>query len=100
MVFAADHYILRLYVSGSTARSIRAIGNLRRLCATHLAGRHDLEVIDIYQSPAATRSGQIVATPTLIRLEPKPVRRVVGDLSNQRRVLSALNIEPLRVENG
>jgi circadian clock protein KaiB len=100
MMFTADHYMLRLYVSGSTVRSIRAIGNLRKLCATYLPGRHELEVIDIYQSPEATRTGQIVAAPTLVRLEPKPVRRVIGDLSDLQRVLFALNIEPLGVEDG
>jgi circadian clock protein KaiB len=100
MTFAADRYVLRLYVSGSTARSTRAIGNLRTLCGLYLSGRYELEVIDIYQSPEAARAGQIVAAPTLIRLEPRPVRRVVGDLSNLPRVLSVLNIEPLGVESG
>jgi circadian clock protein KaiB len=99
-MLAADHYVLRLYVSGSTARSTRAIGNLRELCTTYLSGRYELEVIDIYQSPEATQSGQIVAAPTLVRLEPKPVRRVLGDLSNLPRVLSALDIESAGVESG
>lgn len=89
-----DHYVLRLYVTGSALRSLRAVDNARRLCAEYLAGRHDLEVIDIYQRPEASREGQIVAVPTLVRLHPAPERRVIGDLSDRAKVLAALVITP------
>jgi circadian clock protein KaiB len=84
----------QLYVSGSTARSARAIANMQRICEEHLVGRHTYEVIDVYQNPEATRRMQIIATPTLVKLEPEPSRRVVGDLSDKQRVLAGLNILP------
>lgn len=89
------HYILRLYVTGSTPRSTRAIENMRRICATYLQGHYDLEVIDIYQNPAAAVDHQIIAAPTLVKLLPLPLRRVVGDLSNTEKVLAGLEIEPM-----
>ncbi|SMH37996.1 circadian clock KaiB family protein [Azospirillum agricola] len=88
------HYTLRLYVTGSTPRSTRAIENLRRLCATHLEGRYDLEVIDIYRTPTAAVEQQIIAAPTLVKLLPLPPRRVVGDLSDGDKVLAGLGIRP------
>ncbi len=87
-------YVLRLYVTGSTPRSTRAIENMRRICATHLEGRYDLEVIDIYQNPEAAIDQQIIAAPTLVKLLPLPLRRVVGDLSNIEKVLAGLEIQP------
>lgn len=85
-------YVLRLYVSGTTARSARAIASMRRLCETHLKDQYELEVVDIYQNPAATRQDQIVAAPTLVRLLPAPLRRLIGDLSDRERVLAGLDI--------
>ncbi len=83
---------LRLYVSGNTSRSTRAIKNLRTLCDNHLAGAYALEVIDIYQNPGAAREAQIIAVPTLIKLKPLPVRLLIGDLSDTATLRSALGI--------
>ena len=88
------HYHLRLYVSGLTARSTDAIARTRAVCETHLPGRYTLEVIDIHQRPADARAEQIVATPTLVKTSPPPGRRLVGDLSDTRRVLDGLSILP------
>jgi circadian clock protein KaiB len=87
-------YVLRLYVTGSTARSTLAIINIRRVCKEHLNGRYTLEVIDIYQQPALARKAQIVAVPTLIKELPQPLRRLIGDLSNTARVLVGLDLQP------
>ena len=75
-------YVLRLYVAGATYRSRRAILRARQLCATELNGNFELKVIDVYQQPILARDGHIVATPTLVREFPKPVRRLIGDLAN------------------
>ncbi len=85
-------YRFKLFVSGSTPRSARAIGNLRKICQDCLDGRYTYEVIDVYQNPEATGLLQIIATPTLVKLSPEPPRRIVGDLSDRRRVLSGLSI--------
>jgi circadian clock protein KaiB len=77
-------YVLRLYVTGVTPTSARAIQRVRAICEEHLRDRYELEVIDIYQLPALARGEQIVATPTLIRVLPKPLRRYIGDLSNEK----------------
>ncbi len=87
-----EYYVLRLYVTGSTDRSTRAIEAARQICDTHLKGRHDLEVIDLYQHPEAAAQGQILAVPTLVRLLPAPLRRVIGDLSDRQRVLASLDL--------
>ena len=89
---AATH-VLRLYVAGTTARSARAIATARRLLEARLPGRYTLAVVDIYQDPEAARVHQIVAVPTLIRLRPLPLRRLIGDLSDESRVLSALGLD-------
>lgn len=75
-------HVLRLYVAGATARSRQALLRVRRLCETELKGRYELQVIDIYQQPIIARDGQILATPTLVREFPRPMRRLIGDLSN------------------
>jgi circadian clock protein KaiB len=85
-------YLLRLFVSGMTPRSTVAIARIKSICEEHLNGRYDLEVIDIYQQPDAAKVDQIVATPTLIKKLPAPLRRLVGDLSDKERVLLGLNI--------
>jgi circadian clock protein KaiB len=87
-----DRYVLRLYITGMTRRSMQAIANLKAVCEEYLIGRYDLEVIDIYQQPLLAKGDQIVATPTLIKELPVPVRRMVGDLSQQERVLVGLDI--------
>ena len=93
-----QHYVLRLYVTGSTPRSSAAITNIRKLCEEHLQGHYDLEVIDIYQQPILALGGQIIAAPTLIKQLPFPLRKVVGDLSNEKRVLVGLDLQPKTAE--
>src|SRR5271165_4112028 len=88
------NYRLRLIVAGSTHRSRRAIENLQRLCREHLSGRVDLEIIDIYQQPELAEKYKVIAAPTLVKLLPVPVRRIIGDLSQQDRVLRGLEIPP------
>jgi circadian clock protein KaiB len=85
-------YQLRLIVAGSTDRSRRAIENLRRACREHLGNAADIEIIDIYQQPDRAKAYNVVAAPTLVRLLPLPVRRIVGDLSRQDRLLQALEV--------
>ena len=88
----ADRYVLRLYVTGLTSRSARAVKNLQAICDEYLAGRYDLEVIDIYQQPVLTRGEQIIAAPTLIKKLPLPMRRIIGDMSNRDSVLLGLDL--------
>jgi circadian clock protein KaiB len=94
---ATDHdqsrYVLRLYVSGMTQRSSRAIANAKAICETHLHGRYDLEVIDVYQQPKLIQQDQIIAAPTLIRKLPLPLRRIVGDLADTEKTLVALDLK-------
>ena len=87
-------FLLRLYVAGATPASQRAIANLTRLCEDELQGRYTLEVIDIYQRPQLAADEQIIAAPTLVRLLPAPVARVVGDLSDKAKVLVGLDLRP------
>lgn len=89
---ARETYVLRLYITGTTPRSCMAVANIRSICEEHLAGRHDLEVIDIYQQPDEASAQQIIAAPTLIKQFPHPPKRLVGDLSDRERVLSILNL--------
>ena len=84
-------YILRLYVSGSSARSLKAVHNLKKICEEHLPD-YDLEVIDIYENPKAAREEQIIAAPTLVKKLPRPLRKFVGDLSNTQKILIGLDI--------
>jgi len=87
-------YRLRLYVAGQTPRSIAATANLRRVCETHLAGRYEIEVIDLLEHPERAAGDQILAIPTLVRRLPSPLKRIIGDLSNADKVLVGLEIEP------
>lgn len=89
---SAEPYVLRLYVAGATPRSLQAIIDARAICESHLADRYRLEVIDIYQRPGLARDDQIIAVPTLVRYQPAPLRRLVGDLSNPERVLTGLGL--------
>ena len=86
-------YVLRLYVAGATDRSQRAILRARRLCETQLKGNCELEVIDVYQQPILAHDGQIVATPTLVREFPQPVRRLIGNLSNTSGLFVGLDFD-------
>ena len=87
------HYLLRLYISGSTPHSTRAVANIRSLCEEHLPGRYELEVIDIYQQPEHAVLAQIIAAPTLIKRLPLPLRRFIGNMSDREKMLLALNID-------
>jgi circadian clock protein KaiB len=88
------HFVLKLYVSGMTPRSRRAIDNLQKLCGENLLGGYDLEIIDIYQQPGLAKGAQIVAAPTLVKTLPLPLRRVIGDLSDPGRILLVLGVAP------
>jgi circadian clock protein KaiB len=90
----AEVYVLRLFVAGSTPRSLRAIANIRAVCEQYLQGRYELEVFDVYQRPELAESEQIVAVPTLIKKLPLPLRQMVGDLSDIERVLTGLDLRP------
>lgn len=89
---AAERYVLKLYVTGATARSLRAITNIKAICEQYLKGRYDLEIVDIYRRPALLRRDQIVAVPTLIKKLPVPLRLLVGDLSRTEQVLQGLDL--------
>ena len=89
---ATVEWTLRLYVAGQTPRSVAALENLRSTCDQHLSGRYVLEVVDLLANPAIAREHQIVAIPTLVRLLPMPVRKLIGDLSDRQRLLSGLEL--------
>jgi circadian clock protein KaiB len=87
-------YILRLYIAGLTPRSTRAIKNVKGLCETYLKGRFELEVIDIYQQPHLAKGEQIIAAPTLIKKLPLPLRKLIGDMSDQEKFLIGIDLRP------
>ena len=86
-------YLLRLYVTGSTRKSLRAIANIKKICEEHLKGRYHLEVIDLYQQPSLAKGEQIIAVPTLVKKLPPPLRRIIGDMSSTERVLVGLDLK-------
>ena len=86
---------LRLYVAGQTPKSVTALDNLRRLCESHLAGRYEIEVIDLLVNPTLAAGDQILAVPTLVRKFPEPIRKIIGDLSNEGKVLVGLDVQPI-----
>ena len=90
-----EKYCLRLYVTGTTPKSIRAITNIKRICEAHLKGRYALEVIDIYQQPGLAKKEQIIAAPTLIKKLPLPLRKFIGDMTNSDRILLGLDLRPV-----
>lgn len=90
----ADTFVLRLYVAGQTPNSMAAFANLKKICEEHLAGRYEIEVIDLLENPHLARGDQILAIPTLVRKLPVPVRKIIGDLSNTERVLIGLDLLP------
>jgi circadian clock protein KaiB len=87
-------YELRLYIAGKTARSVTALANLKKYCEEHLKGQYKIEVIDLLVQPQLAEGDQIFAIPTLVRKVPEPIRKIIGDLSNEEKVLVGLNIIP------
>jgi circadian clock protein KaiB len=87
-------YLLRLYITGVTHRSTQALENIKKICEEHLHGRYKLEVIDLYQQPSLAAGEQIIAAPTLIKSLPLPLRRVIGTMSDEQRVLVGLDLRP------
>ena len=93
---SSQRYILRLYVTGITPRSLRAIENIKNICEVHLQGRYELEIVDIYQQPVLAKGDQIIAAPTLIKLLPLPLRRFIGDMSQKEKILLGLDLQSKR----
>lgn len=91
-MIAAERYVLRLYVTGLTPRSTRAIKAVRTVCEEHLCGQYDLEIIDVYQAPGRIMVDQIVAIPTLVKCRPGPMRYIVGDMSDRQRLIVGLGL--------
>jgi len=89
-----EKYVLRLYVTGMTPKSTRAIQNIKKICDEELHGRCDLEVIDIYQRPVLAQGEQIIATPTLVKKLPLPLRRFIGDMADAERIVLGLDLKP------
>lgn len=87
-----DRWMLRLYVAGQLPKSLRAFANLKKLCEKHLAGRYEIEIIDLLEHPSLARSDDILAVPTLVRRLPVPLRKLIGDLSDTERVLVGLRL--------
>ena len=88
----AKRYILRLYVAGTSPKSVRAIANVKKICEENLQGHYELQVIDLYQQPQLAQGEQILAAPTLIKKLPLPLRRIIGDMSSAERVLVGLDL--------
>jgi circadian clock protein KaiB len=91
-----EKWELRLYVAGKTTKSVAAISNLNKLCEEHLKGKYVIEVIDLLVHPQLAEGDQIFAIPTLVKKVPEPIRKIIGDLSNQEKVLVGLNIRPAK----
>lgn len=96
MVRKPQTWELRLYVAGKTTKSVAALQNLKKYCETHLAGQYTIEVIDLLAHPQLAEGDQIFAIPTLVRKVPEPIRKIIGDLSNEEKVLVGLNIRPVK----
>ena len=90
----SERYVLRLYIAGTTRASSESVATLRAICEQHLSGRYELAVVDVFQQPVLAKDEQIIAVPTLIKRLPSPLRRIVGDLSNEQRVLVGLDLKP------
>jgi circadian clock protein KaiB len=93
---AEKAYELRLYVAGKTTKSVTALANLKKYCEEHLKGRYKIEVVDLLEQPQLAEGDQIFAIPTLVRKVPEPIRKIIGDLSNEEKVLVGLNIIPAK----
>ena len=92
---ATNEYQLKLYVAGYTSKTRAAMQNLITICETHLAGRYRIEVIDLLENPKLAAGDQILAVPTLVRQLPEPIKKIIGDLSNEERVLVGLDLQPV-----
>lgn len=92
-------WLLRLYVAGQTAKSIAAFTNLKRICETHLKGLYQIEVVDLLVNPQLAKGDQIVAVPTLVRQLPPPVKKIIGDLAKEERVLIGLDLKSAKAES-
>jgi circadian clock protein KaiB len=92
----AKNYELRLYVAGKTPKSVTALINLKKYCEEHLKGQYKIEVVDLLEQPQLAEGDQIFAIPTLVRKVPEPIRKIIGDLSNEEKVLVGLNIRPVK----
>ena len=88
-------WTLRLYIAGHTPKSVTALANLRKFCEERMAGRYQLEIVDLLEHPERAKADQIVAIPTLVRQLPPPLKRIIGDLSNRERVIVGLELDPL-----
>ncbi|MDW8848461.1 circadian clock KaiB family protein [Flavobacterium sp. MMLR14_040] len=94
---AVAEWQLLLYIAGQTPKSIKALENIKKYAEEYLAGKYSIEIIDLLKSPQLAEGDQILAVPTLVRKFPEPIRKIIGDLSNEERVLVGLNIKPLKV---
>ncbi|MGE5383708.1 MAG: circadian clock KaiB family protein [Omnitrophica WOR_2 bacterium] len=94
-----EKWELRLYIAGQTPKSVQALNNLTKYCTLHLEGRYTIEIIDLLKNPQLAEGDQIFAIPTLVRKVPEPIRKIIGDLSNEERVLVGLDIRPLKENN-
>jgi circadian clock protein KaiB len=94
---AEQTWELRLYIAGKTPKSVSALNNLNKYCEEHLKGKYKIEVIDLLLQPQLAEGDQIFAVPTLVRKVPVPIRKIIGDLSNEEKVLVGLNIIPLSI---
>jgi len=90
-----ETFLLKLYVAGTTPKSVTAFSNLKKICEEHLAGKYQIEIIDLLKNPGLAKGEQILALPTLVRKLPEPVKKIIGDLSNTERVLVGLDIKHL-----
>jgi circadian clock protein KaiB len=90
----SKEYVLRLYIAGTSSRSVRAVANIKEICESSLKNRYDLEVIDIYQQPVLMKGEQIIAAPTLVKKLPLPLRKFIGDMSDTERILVGLDLRP------
>jgi circadian clock protein KaiB len=98
MIEEQQTWELRLYIAGKTPKSVSALNNLKRYCEEHLEGKYKIEVIDLLLHPQLAEGDQIFAVPTLVRKVPVPIRKIIGDLSNEEKVLVGLNIIPLQID--
>jgi circadian clock protein KaiB len=96
-IMAEEKWELRLYIAGKTTKSVAALKNLNRLCEEHLKGKYIIEVIDLLVHPQLAEGDQIFAIPTLVKKVPEPIRKIIGDLSNEEKVLVGLNIRPAKI---
>jgi circadian clock protein KaiB len=95
---STERWDLRLYTAGQSPKSLAALSNLKRICDEHLAGRYSIEVIDLMKNPRLAKDDEIVAIPTLVRKLPEPLRKIIGDLSNEERALVGLQLRPHKQE--